>query len=295
MGASTYSIKEIEHLSGIKAHTLRIWEQRYNILQPKRTETNIRYYDDNDLRLVLNISLLNENGYKISKIAKMPYEEMRHIVYTITSKSNKIDEQIQALTLSMVELDEAKFEHIIQTNTERVGFEKMMVQIILPFLHRIGFLWITETINPAQEHFITNLIRQKLIVAIDHLKNEQKPQAKCFMIYLPENELHELSLLFANYLIRKRGHKSMYLGQSLPMKDLLSAYNVHKPEYIFSIFTTSPPAPDIQQYVNELSKSASEANILLTGHQVLTQDLKLPQNVCVIYRIEELIEMLENI
>src|SRR4028119_2082894 len=161
---SVYSIKDLEHLSGIKAHTLRIWEQRYNIIRPKRTDTNIRYYDDTDLKLVLNISLLKEHGFKISEIARMTMEDMSQEVLSLTDKNLRYSDQIQALTLSMIDLDEERFEKIMSTNALQVGFEQTMINIVYPFLIKIGVLWQTGAISPAQEHFISNLIRQKLTV-----------------------------------------------------------------------------------------------------------------------------------
>ncbi|MFY7911452.1 MAG: MerR family transcriptional regulator, partial [Emticicia sp.] len=162
---SNYSIKDLEQLSGIKAHTLRIWEQRYNIINPKRTDTNIRTYDDNDLKLVLNIALLKDHDYKISEIAKLSLEELSKEVLAISDKQLNYPDQIHALTIAMIDIDEERFEKIMSTNILQFGFENTMINIIYPFLSRIGTLWVTGSIGPAQEHFITNLIRQKIIVA----------------------------------------------------------------------------------------------------------------------------------
>lgn len=156
----TYSIKDLEQLSGIKAHTLRIWEQRYNLLSPKRTETNIRYYDDEDLKLILNVALLNDNGFKISKIVSMDRPEMRDEVMHLTERSLTHDDQIHALTISMIEMDEERFDKILSINILKLGFEQTMMNIIYPFMSKIGVLWQTGAINPAQEHFISNLVRQ---------------------------------------------------------------------------------------------------------------------------------------
>ena len=254
---SDYSIRDLEQLSGIKAHTLRIWEQRYNIIHPKRTDTNIRTYDDQDLKLVLNISLLKDHGYKISEISRMSREAMHQEVVKISEKQLNYPDQIHALTISMLDLDEERFEKIINTNILQFGFETMMVNIIYPFLGRIGTLWMTGSIGPAQEHFITNLIRQKVIVAIDGQLNRLRPGAKKFLLYLPEGELHELSLLFGDYIIRSRQHKVVYLGQSLPFNELIFAYDVHKPEYIFTVITTVPGSDEVQAYVHRLGTAVS--------------------------------------
>lgn len=288
---SDYSIRDLEQLSGIKAHTLRIWEQRYNIIRPRRTDTNIRTYDDQDLKLVLNISLLKDHGYKISEISRMGKEEMHEEVIKISEKQLSYPDQIHALTISMLDLDEERFEKIINTNILQFGFENMMVNIIYPFLGRIGTLWMTGSIGPAQEHFITNLIRQKIIVAIDGQLNRLRPGAKKFLLYLPEGELHELSLLFADYIIRSRQHKVIYLGQSLPFNELVFAYDVHKPEYIFTAITSVPGPDDVQAYVYRLGQQFPDSQILLTGYQVIGQDIDTTDNVSIIANVRELVEI----
>ncbi len=291
---SSYSIKDLEQLSGIKAHTLRIWEQRYNIISPKRTDTNIRTYDDLDLKLVLNISLLKDHGYKISEIAKLSIEEMYQEVIKISDRQLSYPDQIHALTISMLDLDEERFEKIIRTNILQFGFENTMIHIIYPFLSRVGTLWITGSVGPAQEHFISNLIRQKLIVAIDGQVNKQRPNGKKYMLYLPEGELHEISLLFAHYIIRARNNKVVYLGQSLPFNELIFAYNIHKPDYIFSAITSVPSNHETQLYVNRLAKQFPESHLLLTGYQVVGQDIQMPENGTIINNIDDLVRMASN-
>uniref|UniRef100_UPI0040471989 MerR family transcriptional regulator n=1 Tax=Algoriphagus sp. TaxID=1872435 RepID=UPI0040471989 len=290
---STYSIKDLEQLSGIKAHTLRIWEQRYNLLQPKRTDTNIRFYDDDDLKLILNVALLNDNGVKISKIASMSPNELREEVMKLTERSLTHDDQIHALTICMIEMDEDRFDKILSTNILKLGFEQTMLNVIYPFMSKIGVLWQTGAINPAQEHFISNLVRQKLIVAIDG----QIPQqgGKKFLLFLPEGELHEISILFASYLIKSKGHKVIYLGQSTPNDDLLSVFKLHQPEYLLTVITTSPSSEYVQEYINALADRFASAQILVTGYQVLGQDLRFPENVSQISYIRDIKDLLEEL
>jgi len=288
---SNYSIKDLEQLSDIKAHTLRIWEQRYNIITPKRTDTNIRTYDDQDLKLVLNISLLKDHGYKISEISKLSVEEMYREVIKISDKQLNYPDQIHALTISMIDLDEERFEKIVSTNILQFGFENTMIHIVYPFLSRIGTLWVTGSIGPAQEHFITNLIRQKIIVAIDGQVSKQRPNGKKYMLFLPEGELHEISLLFANYIIRARYNKVIYLGQSLPFNELVFAYNVHRPDYIFTAITSVPSNNEVQPYVDRMAKSFPESHMLFTGYQIVGQDINMPENATVINQIEDLIRL----
>ncbi|RZS95623.1 MerR family transcriptional regulator [Cecembia calidifontis] len=290
---STYSIKDLEQLSGIKAHTLRIWEQRYNLLSPKRTDTNIRYYDDDDLKLILNVALLNDNGYKISKIAGMAMEEMREEVVKLTERSLTHDDQIHALTICMIEMDEERFDKVLSTNILKIGFEQTMMNIIYPFMSKIGVLWQTGAINPAQEHFISNLVRQKLIVAIDG--QVSKSNGKKFILFLPEGELHEISILFAAFLIKNQGHKVIYLGQNTPSDDLLAVYKLHQPEYLVTVITTSPSAEYVQEYLEALADRFSATKIIVSGYQIVGQDLKLPKNVFAMHYIRQLKDYLKEI
>lgn len=290
---SSYSIKDLEQLSGIKAHTLRIWEQRYNLLTPKRTETNIRYYDDGDLKLILNVALLNDNGFKISKIVSMSPDEVRQEVMKLTDRSLTHDDQIHALTICMIEMDEDRFDKVLTTNIIKLGFEQTMLNIIYPFLSKIGVLWQTGAINPAQEHFISNLVRQKLIVAIDG----QVPSlgGKKFLLFLPEGELHEISLLFASYIIKSKGHKVIYLGQSTPKHDLDAVYDLLEPEYILTVITTSPSTEFAQDYVNNLARKFSKSTIFVSGYSVTGQDMVFDKNVHQFNYIREIKDALDEI
>ncbi len=292
---SVYSIKDLEQLTGIKAHTIRIWEQRYDIVSPERTDTNLRYYNSEDLKTMLNVSTLNNNGHKISKIAKMSEAEINdHVLMVVSKKENHAD-QIRALTLSMVEMDENRFEKIMANNILQHGFEDTMINIVFPFLIRIGYLWQTNAVNPAQEHFMTNLIRQKIYVAIDGQFSKQMESQQTFMLFLPEGELHEISLLFACYLIRARGFKVYYLGQSLPLGDLNSAYMVHEPDFLLTIITSTPGNGQVQKYVDTLSETFSDATILLTGSQIVGQGLEMKDNVEVLFHFNTLIDLLKQV
>ncbi|WP_373511588.1 MerR family transcriptional regulator [Persicitalea sp.] len=288
---SSYSIRDLEQISGIKAHTLRIWEQRYNIIEPQRTDTNIRTYDDRDMKLVLNISLLKEHGYKISKISKMTAEQMHAEVVALSDRKLNYPDQIHALTISMLDLDEERFEKIISTNILKFGFEDSMINIIYPFLSRIGTLWVTGSVGPAQEHFISNLIRQKIIVAIDGQVVRQTPKSKTFLLFLPEGELHEMGLLFANYILRARNNKVVYLGQSLPFHEIEFAHKIHSPDYIFTAITSVPANNDVQPYVDKLAAEFPDSTILLTGYQIVGQDIQAAPNVVLINKIQDLIQL----
>lgn len=291
---SHYSIKEIEQLSGIKAHTLRIWEQRYNFIKPKRTETNIRYYDDQDLRFVLNVSLLKDHGHKISRICSMPEQDIQEEVSRLMEKKMGFPEQIQALTLAMLELDEDRFEKTLGTNILQIGFERTMLNLIYPFFQRIGILWQTGAITPAQEHFISNLVRQKIIVAIDGQLVSSENFNKTYLLYLPEGELHEMSLLFSAYILKSRNNKVIYIGQNVPHNDLLNIYKDHNPDHLLTVMTTSPPTSEAQAYIYKLSESFSNSKILISGHQVVGQDMDIPNNVILLNKLQDLIEFSET-
>ena len=199
-----FSIKELEQLSGIKAHTIRIWEKRHKLIAPKRTTTNIRYYSDDDLKKIINVSLLNNHGVKISKIVKLSEEELNTEVFQLSEEKTNSEIHIDQLVLSMIDLEEEQFEKVLSRLTLKVGFERAILEVVYPFLEKIGVLWHTGNISPAQEHFITNLIRQKIIVAIDSLPIPSK-LSKRAILFLPENELHELGLLFCHYITRQFG------------------------------------------------------------------------------------------
>ncbi len=287
-----YSIKDLENLSGIKAHTLRIWEQRYGILTPNRTETNIRTYSDEELKRVLNIALLQDKGgFKISVIANMSEAEMATHILHLSESQFDFPDQIQALTLAMLDLDEAKFQILTRNMVQAHGFESYMLHVIYPFMRRLGTLWLSGSVGPAQEHFISHLIRQKLIASIDAQDLSLKPDSKKFLLYLPEGELHEIGLLFANYVFRARKHSVVYLGQSLPYDELLLAYEIHQPDYIFSVFTSEPNVELINDYVARLSVDLPKSKVLLTGYQILQPDLKIPANITLLKDFQALIDL----
>ncbi|MCB0620597.1 MAG: MerR family transcriptional regulator [Saprospiraceae bacterium] len=292
---AVYSIKDLEKLSGVKAHTIRIWEQRYGIINPRRTPTNIRYYQDDDLKFLLNIALLNKNGIKISKIANMSKDEVAEKVAAISDINSEYGTQLDALTISMIEMDEMKFDRIISTNIQQLGFERTMLEVILPFLDKLGVLWLTGSINPVQENFISYLIRQKLIVAIDAEPLAQGETVKKFLIYLPEGERQELSLLFMHYLLKVRGHQVLYIGQDMSVYDLKDIYKVHRPDFIFTMISETFAREPVQQYVDTLSTTFPDARILLTGYQVVAQDVPTLGNVRVLKSLEQTLQFLDQL
>lgn len=286
-----YTIKELEHLSGIKAHTIRIWEQRYNILCPKRTETNIRYYDDADLKAILNISLLNERGYKISKIAQMPPEQIMQKVQQLCDESCRGSHHISTLVKAMVDMDEESFDRTLSTAALQLGLKETMNEVIYPFLTKIGVLWQTGNISPAHEHFVSNLIRQKLIVAIDGQVVRAPENAPVYVLYLPEGELHELVLLYLNYLLRSSNKKVVYLGQNLPFTDLELTCRQFKAKYICTVFTSAPERDQVQAYIDKLAATFPDSIIYMYGHQLQHNHLTYPDNTRKIATPHELLTL----
>ena len=284
-----FSIKDIEILTGIKPHTIRIWEQRYGIIKPQRTATNIRYYTEEDLKLMLNVSLLNKMGFKISKITCLKPNEIEHKVLSLVEQANDADINLSALLNCMVRLDEDTFEHLLNKYLETNGLESTMTRILFPFLYRIGLLWQTGSITPAYEHFFTNLVRQKIIAAIDKQVLSPLPDAKRFLLFLPPNEPHELGLLYAHYVIRQRGHRSVYMGLNLPIDHIICAHECCQPDFIVTTLTSCIKINAIEEFIVQISKTFSKSKILLSGAQAVNRSLHLPQNVQVISDFDDFI------
>jgi MerR family transcriptional regulator, light-induced transcriptional regulator len=290
-----YSIKDLEKLSGIKAHTIRIWEQRYRLITPSRTQTNIRYYDDIDLRLLLNLALLNKNGIKISKLATMSREDIAEKVSQISAVNFEYDTQLDALTISMIEMDEFKFDKILSTNIQQMGFERTMMEVIYPFLERLSLLWLTGSVNPVQEHFMSYLLRQKVIVAIDKEPLVHGRDVKKFVIYLPEGERQELSLLFMHYLLKARSYQVIYLGTDISFEDLRDACSVHKPDYIFTLINEPFAKLSVQQYLDTVGGYFQNCQILLSGYQVVAKELKVAHNITILRSLDETVRHIDEI
>jgi len=291
-----YFIKDIENITGIKAYTLRIWEQRYGMLVPKRTDTNIRYYEEDDLKYMMNIAMLNANGYKISRIAEMSRDEVQRRTLSISENSSSHQHQISALSTAMFDFDEKEFNKVLSINILKLGMEETTVNIIFPFLQHVGVLWLSGTIHVAHEHFITNIIKQRMFVAIDQLNVLPHPNAKKFLLFLPNGENHELSLLFASYILRARGQKVTYLGTSTPLDDLNKIYKLHNPHVVFCAITNANASMPVQVYIQTLARNWPNTQILVTGTQVVKRrDLKMPINCRIITSPDDFLVFLDQI
>ncbi len=280
---SAYSIKDLEKLSGIKAHTIRIWEKRYKLIEPKRTTSNIRTYCDSELKKLLNIAILYRNGFKISKLSTLTDKEITDEINKIIVQDTDLQSQIEGLTVAMTEFDEVKFERILARAIIQYGFEDTVIKIIYPFIVKVGLMWQTSCINPAREHFITNLIRQKVFVAIDSLLNEERKESKKFLFFLPEGEFHELGILFFAFMAKKRGHQIIYLGQSVPMDDIVDTVNSKSVDILVTSFVSSINSlNDIIEFTKTLSEKTGNLPLFISGAQASGIDIKLPAHIKVI-------------
>jgi len=292
-----FSIKDLENLSGIKAHTIRIWEKRYNLLEPKRTDTNIRYYSTESLQKILNVAFLNKNGYKISKISSLSNENVSQLVKEVADKERSSESHaINALKLAMLTFDQRLFSNTFRELIKTKTFKEAFYDAFVPLLNEIGLLWQTDTITPAHEHFISTRIKQKILLNME--KSLDVPVNDCkktFVFFLPENEIHDIGLLFVNYELVSRGYQTLFLGQSIPtesLKDLLKFYD----DITFvSYFTVKPEKEDIVNYLEEFQNLLLTNNneLWILGYMLESLDLNnLPKKIKAFLSIEDLVNKL---
>ncbi len=287
-----YKIKDVEVLTGIKAHTLRIWEQRYKVLAPDRTETKIRTYTDEELVYLLNIRILLDHGMKISRISEFSPSEIRAKVAEIKLNTPSGSAQ-EKLILSLVEMDELVFHNTINELVQETSLEETFKQCLIPFFDRIGVMWLTGSINPAQEHFISTLVRQKIVSEIDKLAVPSERQYP-ILLYLPEHEWHELGLLFYHYLLRCEGVYSLYLGQSLPYEALVLSINKVQPRCIVTSWLTSVDEGFIFGYFSQLRRQFPKLSIIAGGAQLGIHQAKVGSLVTLLRQSEDLLNLVKS-
>lgn len=273
-----FSISDLENLSGIKAHTIRMWEQRYGILRPVRTSTNIRTYCDDDLRRLLNVATLCSRGQRISQVARLSDEDLCRAVMQGCENPNNYVQQVNAFTEAMLAMDELALCRQLQLVVQEMGFEQAIMQVIYPFLHRIGIMWQAGTINPAQEHLVSSFLRQKLLAATDALPPVLPAEARRWVLFLPEGELHDLALLFMNYTLRARRHHVLYLGHNLPLSELPSVCASYQPYAVCTVLTAIPGRDQVQAYLDDMRRLCPAAKLVLYGPLVQQECLQLPEN-----------------
>lgn len=269
MEYKVFSIKDLESFTGIKAHTIRIWEQRYGILAPTRTDTNIRKYSDRDLKYLLNVCMLNSMGIKISKIAQMQEQQISEIILNKIQKESAEQHFQQMLKISMVNYDEELFHQVSDQYLKDHGMLKTFTNLYVPFLEQIGLLWQAGAICPSNEHFISNLIRQKLITRIDDIRSVPK-HPETYVLYLPQQEIHDITLLVLHYQLKAAGFKSIFLGLSVPFEDLEQVVKRLGPVNFVSIFTTNPSTNMVDEYLNRISNEfrGSGSKFYVSGYMV---------------------------
>lgn len=290
----SFTIKELEALSGIKAHTIRIWEQRYHFLKPSRTETNIRRYSNDELKTLLTVALLNKYGYKISKIDCMSHEERKKAVLQLTPEEAFNERLVNKMIGYMIDMRNTDFEKLLNDHISEQGIEKTITEIIFYFLEKVGILWHTNHILPVQEHIVSNIVRQKILSAIDSLPLVHK-QEPVFLLFLPENEHHEMGLLFVYYLLRKKKLPVIYLGSSVPLKDVQFLFETKTPDYLYLHLTALPKKNDLSKYLATLSQKFSQTKILLSGSAVRDHKKGLASNVIRFQSLQEVISYIKSV
>jgi len=290
-----FSIKDIENLTGIKAHTIRIWESRYGLIQPKRTTTNIRYYDAKDLKVALKVALLNSYGYKISRINQMNDAEMDSLINKVADKDFKLQALVNNLLEATLSIDIELFESLLNSYIKKNGIEKTVEELIFLFLEKIGLMWMTDRIFPAQEHLVSNVIFRKLAVAIEQIPPTEKPKGKSVLLFLPEGEIHDLALLYVHYLLLKQNKNSIYLGPNSPLKDAKFLYEVKKPEYVYIHLTSVGDEFDGNKYLKKVATDFPTAQILVSGSMLRHKKFYKSSNMTFLHTLEEVKRTLSEI
>lgn len=290
-----FSIKDLENLSGVKAHTIRIWEKRYNLLKPKRSKTNIRHYDLNNLQKLLNISFLNSNGFKISKIAALDETELAPKTRELAFMGKNDSQAIVAFKLAMLNFDQILFYNTYNSLLEEKSFRTIFYEVFIPLLFDLGMLWQTNTISPSHEHFLTVHIKQKILVHIERLQStDPRPSTKTVVLFLPENETHDLGLLFINYEILSLGYHTIFLGENIPLNNLKYINKLYDDIIYISYFTIKPSDNDIYDYLKIFSEeylSANKNSAKLIGHRIRNLNPEnVPKNIILYDKIEDLVK-----
>jgi len=272
---NAFTIKDIENLSGVKAHTIRIWEQRYSFLKPGRTDTNIRSYTNEELKIILNIALLNKFGFKISHINKMNVGEINQKLYSLSHQQAQHERVINELIAFMIDLDFESFEELLDCEIREKGTEIIINKIVFPFLEKIGILWVTSNINPAQEHLVINIIRQKIIAGIETVVSRIKSN-KVALLFLPEDEFHELGLLYVHYLLKINGVKVLYLGADVPLADLDFVVKAKNPDYLYTHLTAVANNFNFEKFMQTAYAKIGDIPVMVSGPLTVTYKKACP-------------------
>lgn len=291
---NVFTIKDLESLSGIKAHTIRIWEQRYSFLKPQRTDTNIRVYSCEELKTVLNIALLNKYGFKISHIDKMNHEEINQKLISLTDAQAIQEKLINEMVGHMIDMDADRFEAVLTKYIRAKGIDRTIHHLIFPYLERIGILWQTNHINPAQEHLVTNIIRQKLLVGIDNCEPAIQGSSK-ILLFLPEGEHHELALLYMHFLLKSRGVQVIYLGANVPYKDVAFVVHAKNPQQLYTHITCLPGNQKVERYLNQLRELVPNIPFIVSGQIAQASHKNIHQGIQIKRSLPEVLEFVGSL
>ena len=290
---SNFSIKNLEHLSGIKAHTIRIWEKRYNLFEPERTDTNIRLYNLENLQKLLNVTLLYNNGYKISKIASLSPQEINENVHKLTINKNADDWSIGLFKLAMINFDQRLFTKTFNDLLEQFSFSEIFKNVFVPLMNELGVLWQTNSISPSHEHFITSLVKQKIHAMCEDLQQKSTRRTdRRFVLFLPDNEIHELGLLYLQYEVLNNGFQCVFLGQSVPIESLSNLIDIGEPITFISYFTIEPAQDKIESYLNTFNSEIIEnidSELWILGYQVQFISDEMPDKMRKFSSIDDVI------
>ena len=293
---SNFSIKNLEHLSGIKAHTIRIWEKRYNLFEPERTDTNIRLYNLENLQKLLNVTLLNNNGYKISKIASLSQQEINENVHKLTINKNADDWSLGLFKLAMINFDQRLFTKTFNDLLEQFSFSEIFKNVFVPLMNELGVLWQTNSISPSHEHFITSLVKQKIHAMCEDLQQKYTRRTdRRFVLFLPDNEIHELGLLYLQYEVLNNGFQCVFLGQSVPIESLSNLIDIGEPITFISYFTIEPAQDKIESYLNTFNSEIIEnidSELWILGYQVQFISDEIPDKMRIFSSIGDVVHAL---
>jgi MerR family transcriptional regulator, light-induced transcriptional regulator len=291
---NAFTIKDLENLSGIKAHTIRIWEQRYTFIKPQRTDTNIRYYNNQELKTILNVALLNKYGFKISHIDKMNASEIKDRIISLSQVQAHQERIVNELIQHMVDLNIEAFESVLDNYIMARGIEKAITQIIFQFLEKVGILWSTNHINPGQEHLVTNIIRQKLVVGIDSAVSHLQT-GKSVLLFLPEGEHHEIGLLFIHYLLKARGIKVWYVGANAPLKDVEYILSVKTPNFVYTHLTSVAHNFNFEKFLHNCHIKFGKYRLIVSGRLGQQYKKKVPDNIVLKRSLHEVMEFIGSV
>ena len=293
---SNFSIKNLEHLSGIKAHTIRIWEKRYNLFEPERTDTNIRLYNLENLQKLLNVTLLYNNGYKISRIASLSQQEINENVHKLTINKNADDWSIGLFKLAMINFDQRLFTKTFNDLLEQFSFSEIFKNVFVPLMNELGVLWLTNSISPSHEHFITSLVKQKIHAMCEDLQQKYTRRTdRRFVLFLPDNEIHELGLLYLQYEVLNNGFQCVFLGQSVPIESLSNLIDIGEPITFISYFTIEPAQDKIESYLNTFNSEIIEnidSELWILGYQVQFISDEIPDKMRIFSSIGDVVHAL---